>query len=101
MKQQTSTGKDVSRRRFIGNTAAAVAGFTFVPRHVLGGPGYVPPSDKVNIAIIGCGGQGRTNLRSLNRYPDAQVIALADPAESLNLDGFYYKGTAGRLSLKA
>ncbi len=101
MKQQTSTVNSVSRRRFIGNTAAAVAGFTFVPRHVLGGPGYVPPSDKVNIAIIGCGGQGRTNLRSLNRYPDAQVIALADPAESLNLDGFYYKGTAGRLSLKA
>jgi predicted dehydrogenase len=91
----------VSRRTFIGGTAAAMAGISFVPRHVIGGSGFVPPSDKINIAIVGCGGQGRTNLRSLLQFADVQVIALADPFEFQNLDAFYYRGTAGRLPLKA
>lgn len=91
----------VSRRKFIGGAASALAGFTIVPRHVLGGPGFVPPSEKVNIAIVGCGGQGRTNIRSLFEQPDAQIIAIADPIESQNLDPFYYKGAAGRLPIQA
>ena len=33
--------------------------------------------------------------------PDAQIIAVADPIESENLDAFYYKGNAGRLPVKA
>ena len=50
----------VSRRDFIAQTAATAAAFSIVPRHVLGGEGYVPPSDKVNIALLewarrGCG----------------------------------------------
>jgi hypothetical protein len=36
----------VSRREFLGKTAVAAAGFSIVPRHVLGGPGFVPPSVK-------------------------------------------------------
>lgn len=54
-----------SRRTFLKEGAAAAASLTIVPRHVLGGPGQVPPSDKVNIALIGAGGQGRTNLPRL------------------------------------
>src|SRR6185436_15417629 len=61
----------------------------------------VPPSEKVNIAIIGCGGQGRTNVRALFQEADAHIIAVADPIESQNLDAFYYKGAAGRLPVKA
>src|SRR6267378_7023770 len=95
------TKSGLSRRTFIRGTTTAIAGFTIVPRHVLGGPGFVPPSEKVNIAIIGCGGQGRTNVRSLLALADAQIIAVADPIESQNLDAFYYKGAAGRLPVKA
>jgi predicted dehydrogenase len=91
----------VSRRHFIGSTAGAMAGFYFVPRHVLGGPGFVAPSDKVNVAIVGCGGQGRTNVRSILKQADVQITALADPIEYHDLNPFYYKGTAGRLPLKA
>jgi len=91
----------LSRRKFIGRAASTIAGFSIVPRHVLGGPGFVPPSEKVNIALIGCGGQGRSNLRALFELADAQVIAIADPIESQNLDAFYYKGLAGRLPVKA
>ena len=47
---------DFSRRRFLG-TGAAAAAFTIVPRHVLGGAGFVPPSEKLNIAGIGIGGR--------------------------------------------
>src|SRR6266581_3058177 len=43
----------VSRRTFLGQTAAAV--FSIVPRRVLGGAGYVPPSDKINIAFVAVG----------------------------------------------
>jgi predicted dehydrogenase len=90
-----------NRREFITTTAAAAAAFTIVPRHVLGGPRFVPPSDKVNVAIIGAGGQGRTNARALFQEPDCQVIALADPAEEWDLSSWYYGGKAGRGPVKA
>lgn len=90
----------MSRRQFIGTTATAAAAFSLVPRHVLGGAKFVAPSEKINIAIIGCGGQGRTNMRALLNHPDVQIIAVADPIEFHNLDAFYYKGTAGRLPVK-
>src|SRR5262252_5708762 len=68
----------VSRRNFLSQTAAAALGVTIVPRRVLGGPGYVPPSDKVNIAFIGVGAQGlRVMLRFL-REPDVQGVAVCD-----------------------
>src|SRR5437870_10703584 len=91
---------EVSRRQFLG-TAAAAAAFTIVPRYVLGGPKFVPPSEKVNIAIIGAGGQGRTNARALYAEPDAQIIAVCDVAEETNLEPFYYKGKGGRKTVIA
>jgi predicted dehydrogenase len=89
-----------TRRQFIATTAAAAAGFTIVPRHVLGGPRFVAPSDKVNVAIIGVGGQGRTNTRALFQEEDCQVIAVADPAEEWDLSHWYYGGKGGRLPVK-
>jgi predicted dehydrogenase len=83
-----------TRREFLAATSAAAA-FTILPRHVLGGPQTVAPSDKVNVAIIGAGGQGRTNARALFQEPDCQVIALADPAEEWDLSAWYYGGKAG------
>ena len=51
----------LGRREFLGVAAAAT--LTIVPRHVLGGPGQTPPSDKLNIAGVGVGGQGRGRAR--------------------------------------
>jgi predicted dehydrogenase len=69
----------ISRRKFLGQTAAAAIGFSIVPRRVLGGTGYVAPSDKLNIAFIGVGSQGfRVMLRFL-REPDVQGVAVCDP----------------------
>src|SRR5215831_11253421 len=72
----------VSRRDFVSQSAAAAIGLTIVPRRVLGGAGYVPPSDKVNVAFIGVGAQGlRVMLRFL-REPDVQGVAVCDVAKS-------------------
>lgn len=90
-----------TRRSFLGSASAAVAAVTLVPRHVLGGPRFVPPSEKVNIALVGAGGQGRTNARALFQEADVQVIAVADPIERSNLDAFYFKGLGGRVPVRA
>jgi predicted dehydrogenase len=72
----------VTRRDFLTQTAAAAVGFSIVPRHVLGGAGFVPPSDKVNIAFVGVGAQGlRVMLRFL-REPDVQGVAVCDANKS-------------------
>ena len=91
----------VSRRQFLNTSVTAAAALTLVPRHVLGGVRFVAPSEKVNLAIVGVGGQGRTNVRSLFNEKDAQIIAIADPSERHDLEPFYYKGEAGRLPVKS
>ncbi len=85
-----------SRRQFISTAVAAAAAVTIVPRHVLGGPRFVAPSDKVNVALIGAGGQGLHNTRALFEEDDCQIIALADPAEEWDLSQWYYGGKSGR-----
>ena len=68
----------ISRRAVLAQTAAlaATAGaFSIVPRHVLGGPRNIPPSEKMNIAGIGVGGMGATNLRALE---SENIVALCD-----------------------
>ena len=65
--KKNSIKNSISRRKFLAGTASTVAAFTIVPRHVLGGKGFVPPSERVNVAGIGVGGKGRGNLASLAR----------------------------------
>ena len=64
----------MNRRQFL-RTAAFTAGATIVPRHVLGGRGIVAPSDKLNIAGIGCGGQGGAVLAHMETE---NIVALCD-----------------------
>jgi len=66
--------KQISRRGFMG-AAAAVAAFTVVPRHVLGGPRRVPPSEKLNIAGIGVGGRGGSVLQGVQSQ---NIVVLCD-----------------------
>jgi len=100
MKQQP-TSNSLNRRRFLKTSATALAAVSIVPRHVLGGAKFVPPSEKVHVALIGCGGQGRTNARQLFRLDDVQITAVADPQESFSLEEFYYRGMGGRKPVKA
>lgn len=67
-----------SRRQFLG---AATAAFTIVPRRVLGGPGFVAPSDKITLGYIGTGTQGLREMVSLLPVPDIQIVAVCDPSK--------------------
>lgn len=70
-----SPSKPISRRAFIGTTAAAAAGVMILPRRVLGGPGIVGPNERLNIAGIGIGGQGAADL---GNHPNDNIVALCD-----------------------
>ncbi len=48
----------MERRDFLKKSILGTAAFTIVPRHVLGGPGFIAPSDQITKAIIGVGGIG-------------------------------------------
>lgn len=65
---------DHSRRDFIKKSAATIAAFTIVPRFVLGGRGYVAPSDQLTKAVIGVGAMGRNHFP----YGDTRVVAICD-----------------------
>ncbi len=65
----------LSRRKFIGTIGTAAAGFTILPNYVVGGLGHIPPSDKLNIAGIGVGGVGGTNVNNCNSQ---NIVALCD-----------------------
>lgn len=76
----TSQGtSSLNRRQFIVGLTTTAAGITIVPRHVLGGVGYIAPSDKVNVAYIGVGTQGLRELPALLELPDVVVTAVCDP----------------------
>jgi predicted dehydrogenase len=64
----------ISRRDFLRSAIAATAGFTIIPRRLLGGQGYTPPSDELTKAVIGVGGMGRVHLS----YPGARLLAVCD-----------------------
>ena len=90
MSKQNSLHSDngkVTRRDFIQTSAAAATAFMIVPRHVLGGPGYVPPSDKVNIAAVGVGGKGRSDTISCGNHPNANLVAFCD-VDDTKMDEF-------------
>ena len=64
----------LTRRGFV----SAATAFMIVPRHVLGGRGYVPPSDRVTLASMGMGRQGMAVTMELLARPDVQVVAVCD-----------------------
>jgi len=66
---------DIDRRSFLKGTALAAAGASIVPRHVLGGAGYQAPSDTLNIAGIGVGGRGASNMNAL---VSENIVAICD-----------------------
>ena len=82
LSSKASSLESLSRREFIAKSSAAAVGFTIVPRRVLGGLGYVPPSDKVNIAFVGVGAQGLRVMLHFLKEPDVQGVAVCDPNRS-------------------
>lgn len=96
-----SSDTGMTRRKFLEGVAAASA-FTVIPRSVLGGPGYVAPSDRINVAQIGAGTQA---LRQFNAgimtRDDIQVTSVTDPnrdsQDYLDWSRFGVRGNIRRL----
>ncbi len=73
----------IKRRDFIKKSSIGLAGVMIVPRHVLGGKGFVAPSDQINIATIGAGGKGYSDTLRASGLSDSSaaienVVALCD-----------------------
>jgi predicted dehydrogenase len=66
--------KGLSRRELVG-TAAAVAAFTFVPKRILGTAGQPSANNKLNIAGIGVGGRGASDIEGVS---SENIVALCD-----------------------
>jgi len=75
-----------SRRDFLKNTAITAAGFMIVPRHVLGGKGFIAPSDKLVIASIGVGGKGADDIDHFYQSGEADIAFLCDVDDRRSAD---------------
>ena len=88
--------RNITRREFIGSTSAAAAAFTIISGCSMGRLTRPTPSNKVNVAFIGTGGQGCGNIKGTLGNLDVQVIAVCDVNEESDYSRFYYDDpTAG------
>jgi predicted dehydrogenase len=75
MADEQQDEKKVTRRDFVAATSTLAFGAMIVPRHVLGGVGYQAPSDTLNVAYVGAGGMGMSNMSQLLTE---NIVAIAD-----------------------
>lgn len=74
------------RRNFLKRVGSASLGMSLFPGIVkasaLGREGHLPPSDKIQTILIGCGGMGRSNLNGFLNFDEVQVVAVCDVDEN-------------------
>ncbi|MFO1501328.1 MAG: Gfo/Idh/MocA family oxidoreductase [Verrucomicrobiota bacterium] len=75
---QTDLLSSLTRRQFLARSAL-IGAISVVPRHVLGGAGQTPPSEKLNIGVVGAGGRGSEDLDGVK---GENIVALCDVDEA-------------------
>lgn len=78
MKTEQENKSTSNRRDFIKTSAIAAAAFMIVPRHVLGGKGFLAPSDRLLVAGIGAGGKGQSDIAMFAKSGKADIAFLCD-----------------------
>lgn len=73
------TRHSITRRDFLKSSLVAFGAVNLVPRYVLGGEGFTPPSETLTKAVIGVGGMGQGHLKSIN--PNSRLVAICDVDE--------------------
>ncbi|MDP4216532.1 MAG: Gfo/Idh/MocA family oxidoreductase, partial [Bacteroidota bacterium] len=73
-KKNLKKGNAIGRGNFIKKVTLAAAGITIVPRFVLGGRGFVAPSDKLYIAAVGCGGEAENDIHHYATAPKKNAV---------------------------
>jgi len=66
----------LSRRQFLGGSIASIASVSIVPRRLLGGQGFTPPSETLTRGVVGVGGMGRGHVTNINT--SAKLLAVCD-----------------------
>jgi len=66
---------EISRRSFVGITAASAAAITVIPAFAVAGNAG---TDKIRLGFIGVGKQSHSLLNSLNKCPETVVMACCD-----------------------
>jgi len=69
-----------TRRTFLKTSIASLATLSIVPRHVLGGANFTPPSETLTRAVIGTGGMGMGHVKSINT--SCKLLAVCDVDET-------------------
>ena len=78
-----SPDEPITRRNFVGEVATSSFAFTIVPAHVLGRK-HVPPSDKLNVACIGAGGMGESDVRGIGAIENVYALCDVDWRQAQN-----------------
>lgn len=106
MKEEINKNKAViSRRKFIG-AAATLSSFFIFPRNVLGGKGFIAPSDQITLGFIGAGRQGLTLRNAFQPSETVKIVAACDVYHSktthfCQLTDAFYKSQSGNQAYKA
>ncbi len=74
-----NTRNRLTRRAFLRTSIASLTTLNILPRHVLGGPGFTPPSEVLTRAVIGTGGMGLGHVNSINTA--CKLLAVCDVDE--------------------
>ena len=87
--------KPINRRQFIKRSTLAIAAPTILPAATLGRAGHTAPNDRVNVGVVGLGGQGTRDMQEFLRYDKSQVTALCDvDSGSTNYEQGWLRGLA-------
>ncbi len=89
MKAETEEKNHISRRKFLGN-AAALSAFFIVPRHVLGGKGFIAPSDMITLGFIGAGRQANSLQRSFLNTGEGKIIGVSPSPKGTFSPKFFF-----------
>jgi predicted dehydrogenase len=91
--------KPLRRREFLGTSAAVAAGLA-VPFALADDKKKVSASDKIRVALIGCGGMGNANLHDFMRVPDFEIVGLCDVDSRRIADTMKHVERSGRPTAK-
>ncbi len=73
-KNKKAKSSKLSRRKFIQLASTSAAAFSIIPSFTVSGLGHVPPSDKLYIAAIGCGGEGENDIHHYATTPKKNAV---------------------------
>lgn len=71
-------GAQINRRRFLANTGALGSALILGPGRGWSQAASVPASDRIAVAVIGCGSQGRADMRGMSWNPNIEIMAFCD-----------------------